>query len=61
MKYRLKEDGRFVCGVTSFGLPAGAVVYVRQTDSSGGKVLIDFGERLIDWFDESILSRFEAV
>lgn len=61
MKYRLKEDERFVCGVTSFGVPAGAVVVVRQTDASTHKVLIDFGGRLIDWFHESILSKFEAV
>jgi len=61
MKYRLKEDRRFVCGVTSFIFPAGAVVVVRQTDPSTNKVLIDFGERLIDWFHESILSKFEAV
>lgn len=62
MQYRLKEDGRFVCGTTSFLLPAGAVVRVTQTDPGTNKVLIDFGGRLVDWFDESVLSkRFEAV
>lgn len=61
MKYRLKEDGRFICGVTSFGLSAGAVVEVCQTDASTNKVLIDFGGRMIDWFHETILSKFEAV
>ena len=62
MQYKLKEDGRFVCGITSFLLPAGAVVQVTQTDPSTNKVLIDFGGRLVDWFDESVLAkRFEAV
>ena len=62
MQHKLKEDGRFVCGITSFGLPAGAVVQVTQTDPSTNKVLIDFGGRLVDWFDESVLAkRFEAV
>lgn len=62
MKYRLKEDGRFVCGTTSFGLSAGAVVQVNQIDASAHKVLIDFGGGMVDWFDESVLAkRFEAV
>ena len=61
MQYKLKEDGRFVCGITSFGLPAGAVVQVTQADPATHKVLIDFGGRLVDWFHESVLSKFEAV
>ena len=61
MKYRLKQDGRFVCGTTAFGLSAGSVVEVRQTDTSTRKVLIDFGGRMVDWFDQTILSKFEAV
>ena len=61
MQYKLKEDSRFICGVTSFGLAAGAIVDVRQTDASTRKVLIDFGGRMIDWLPESILSKFEAA
>lgn len=61
MQYKLKEDCRFVCGMTSFGLSAGAVVQVNQIDASTHKVLIDFGDRLADWFHESILAKFEAV
>lgn len=61
MQYKLKEDSRFVCGITSFELSAGAVVQVTQTDPVTRKVLIDFGGRLVDWFHESVLSKFEAV
>ena len=61
MQYKLKEDDRFVCGATSFGLSAGAVVQVTQTDPSTHKVLIDFGGRMVDWFHESVLAKFEAV
>lgn len=61
MQYKLKEDGRFVCGMTSFGIPAGVVVQVTQTDPSTHKVLIDFGDRMVDWFHESVLAKFEAV
>lgn len=62
IQYKLKEDARFVCGTTSFGLSSGAVVQVNQTDASTGQVLIDFGGGLVDWFDESVLAkRFEAV
>ena len=60
MRYKLKEDDRFVCGSTSFGLSAEAVVEVVQTDPSTRKVLIDFGGRMVDWFHESILTKFEA-
>lgn len=61
MQYKLKEDSRFVCGITSFGLPAGAVVQVAQTDPSTHKVLIDFGGRMVGWFPESVLAKFEAA
>ena len=59
--YKLKEDGRFRCGLTSFGMSAGATVQVTQVDTERNKVLVVFGERLLDWFDESILGRFDAV
>ena len=61
MKFRLKKDSRFICGGTSFGLSAGAVVTVTQTDKSTNKVLIDFGGRMVDWFHESILNQFDAA
>lgn len=62
MQYRLKENGRFVCGIASFGMSAGALVQVSQIDESTGKVLIDFGGGLLDWFHESVLTKkFEAV
>jgi hypothetical protein len=58
MKYTLKEDARFVCGITSFGLRAGATVTVRQVDHTWGKVLIDFGDGLVGWFVKSTLDQF---
>jgi hypothetical protein len=56
--YKLNEDSRFRCGVSSFGLSAGANVEVKQFDKEYRKVLIDFGGRDIDWFSDSILSKF---
>ncbi|MCZ2107086.1 MAG: hypothetical protein LC106_06885 [Burkholderiales bacterium] len=62
MQYRLKENGRFVCGITVFGMSARAIVQVSQIDMSTGKVLIDFGGGLLDWFSESVITeKFEPV
>lgn len=61
MKYKLKEYSRFVCGVTSFGLDAGAEVTMKQFDANTRKVLIDFGDNYIEWFDTSILDKFMKV
>jgi len=60
-KYKLKIDRRFRCGISSFGLSAGAIVNVSQIDKEYGKVLIQFGERDSDWYSESILNDFEKV
>ena len=58
-KLRLKQNYRFRCGITTFELSPGAVVTLKQTDKTFGKVLLDFGDRQIDWFDKKILSIFE--
>jgi hypothetical protein len=60
-KYRLKSDGVFRCGITTFGLSAGSIVEVTQLDKEGRKVLIDFGGRMVDWYSDRMLDRFEAV
>lgn len=61
MKMQVKQDSRFRCGITSFGLSAGAIVNVRQKDEESRKVLLDFGGRMMDWFSDSTLSLFEEV
>lgn len=61
MKYQLKQASRFVCGSTSFGLSAGDIVEVKQHDKANNKVLIDFGNRLIDWFHVSYLDKFAQL
>ena len=53
--YTLKKDGRYTCGVTSFGVAAGHHVEVKQVDSEYRKVLVDFGDGMIDWFHYSIV------
>ena len=59
MEFKLKERSRFICGTTSFELSAGATVRVVQENIKGSQVLIKFGERLIEWYDISILKFFE--
>ena len=53
--YTLKRDGRYICGVTSFGISSGHKVEVKQVDSEYRKVLVDFGDGMIDWFHYSIV------
>ena len=53
--YTLKKDGRYTCGVTSFGVAAGHKVEVKQVDGEYRKVLVDFGDGMIDWFHDSIV------
>ena len=59
--YKLVEDSRFRVGVTSFGLSKDKIVKVTQVDREHNKVLVDFGGGYVDWFHESILSKFEKV
>jgi len=60
-KIVLRNEKRFRCGTTTFGCRAGAVVLIRQRDEVYGKVLLDFGNGLIDWFNESILEKFDEL
>lgn len=61
MKYKLKKDGRYQCGVTVAGFSKGHVVEVRQHDTEYRKVLVDFGGGMIDWFGDLILKDLDAV
>lgn len=58
---KLKDESRFICGATSFGVPAGKIVELRQTDPRTKQVLLNFGHGMLDWFPESVLARFEAL
>jgi len=60
-KYKLKEDSRFRCGLTSFGLSAGRIVEVKQVDKEYRKVLIVFSSGLVDWYADSMLDMFEKL
>lgn len=62
IKFKLKENKKFRIGLTSFGCKKGKIINIIRTDPDYKKVLIDFGNDLIDWFDESILEKyFEAL
>lgn len=61
LKYRLSGTRRFRCGVSTFECRTGKIVTVRQVDHMNDKVLIDFGDRQIDWFHKSILEDFEPA
>lgn len=56
-KYKLIYSRRFLCGSTSFECKAGTIVVVKQVDKNNKKVLIDFGNGLIDWFFEGTIDR----
>jgi hypothetical protein len=55
--YVLKQTTRFVCGITSFELSAGSMVRVTQLDTYNSKVLIEFDDRLVDWFHSSTITK----
>lgn len=59
--YALKKNGRFRCGITSFEIEAGHIIRVKQVDSSVRKVLIDFGDDLVNWYSDTILAKFNRV
>lgn len=59
--YKLKVDRAFRCGNSCFSMRAGSVVKVLQIDNDGGKVLLHFGGRDMDWFHNSIMQYLELV
>lgn len=54
--YELKENTRFIVGVTSFFCSKGRMVEVTQISQTTEKAIIDFGGGLIDWFSISFLN-----
>ena len=57
--YKLKVDRAFRCGNSCFSMLAGSVVNVLQVDKGGKKVLLHFGGRDMDWFDNSVMQYLE--
>jgi len=60
-EYTLNKTKRFVTGGASFEMATGSRIEVKQEDKQGRKVLIDFGDGLIDWFHKSALNDFDLV
>lgn len=61
-RLRLIHDQRFRVGQTSFGMAEGSVVSVLQIDEYAKKVLLDFGDGLIDWVSrQTVRSCFDKV
>lgn len=59
---RVKADSRFRVGMTTFTIDAGTVVRVTAYDHIRHKYLVDFGDRLVDWFSvDYIDGLFEEV
>jgi hypothetical protein len=54
-RVRLIHHERFQAGGTAFTLQAGTIVTVRQHDRANGKVLVDFGDCLVDWISQVTL------
>jgi hypothetical protein len=54
-RVRLIHHQRFQAGGTAFTLQAGTIVTVRQHDRANGKVLVDFGDCLVDWISQVTL------
>lgn len=57
----LRTKRRFTCGTASFSCDAGKLVFLRQHDKQNRMVLLDFGDRYVDWFHESVLEDFAPL
>lgn len=55
MKLRLRHNQRFVVGSTSFEMAEGAIVELKQFDAINNKMLIDFGDGVIDWVSRNVV------
>ena len=55
MKLRLRHNQRFVVGLTSFEMVKGTTVELKQLDAINNKMLIDFGDGLIDWVSRNVV------
>lgn len=60
-RLRLIHDQRFRVGQTSFELAEGSVVSVVQVDPVESRLLVDFGDGLIDWISRERARCFDKV
>lgn len=60
-RLRLIHDQRFRVGQTSFEMAEGSVVSVVQVDPVEGRLLVDFGDGLIDWISRQRARCFDKV
>lgn len=60
-RLRLIHDQRFRVGQTSFELVEGSVVSVVQVDPVESRLLVDFGDGLIDWISRERARCFDKV
>ena len=60
-RLRLIHDQRFRVGQTSFEMAEGSVVSVVQVDPVESRLLVDFGDGLIDWISRERARCFDKV
>lgn len=60
-RLRLIHDQRFRVGQTSFDMAEGSVVSVVQVDPVESRLLVDFGDGLIDWISRERARCFDKV
>lgn len=60
-RLRLIHDQRFRVGQTSFEMAEGSVVSVVQVDRVESRLLVDFGDGLIDWISRERARCFDKV
>lgn len=60
-RLRLIHDQRFRVGQTSFEMAEGSVVSVVQVDPVESRLLVDFGDGLIDWISRQTARCFDKV
>lgn len=60
-KYRLTSGRTFRCGVSNIQMAEGSVVEIKQVDKEYRKVLVDFGDRDIDWQSDIVLDYLEKI
>ena len=53
---RVTKDWPVRLQISVFTMPAGSTVIIRQTHE--GESVVEFGERDIDWFDNSTIERY---
>lgn len=60
LQLSLKTRRAFRTNLAAFECRQGTTVNLAQIDTENKKVLLDFGNRMIAWFYESVLNDFET-